>query len=113
MHRGKYFIGRDKARFQATSAALGWIELMLQAADHAPIDRLPLSLKDRQEILQDCTTWAKLLYGWDRPAFRKFVSLARQPCPQCRANQSEIRFRYFSLRRVRMRCGRGQNSSDT
>ena len=81
MHRGRIYIGGDEARYRSTPVALGWIEEILKAAEHRTVDQLGLSGQDRKALLDECTTWARLLYSQDRPAFREYVSLARQLAP--------------------------------
>ena len=81
MHRGKYYIGGDQARYHVVPVALSWIELMLKTADFGTIDDLSLPPKARKEILEDCTKWARLLYKWDRSAFRSFIAQARRLVP--------------------------------
>jgi hypothetical protein len=61
--------------------ALGWIEQVLKAAEHQPLDRLGLSSADRRDLLDDCTIWARLLYSQDRSSFRQYVKMARQLVP--------------------------------
>lgn len=80
-HPGQNYIGGESARYRSTPVALGWIEQILKAADHRPLDQLGLSAQDRKDLLDDCTVWARLLYSQDRPAFRKYVAMARQLDP--------------------------------
>jgi glycosyltransferase involved in cell wall biosynthesis len=77
MHREKIYIGGEDARYRSTPVALGWIEQVLKAAEHRPLDQLGLSAGERRDLLADCTVWARLLYAQDRVAFRKYVALAR------------------------------------
>jgi hypothetical protein len=81
MHRGKIYIGGEEARYRLTPVALSWIEHMLEAAEHRPLDRLGLSAGDRAEIHNDSTLWARLLYSQDRSAFRKYIAMAQQLVP--------------------------------
>jgi hypothetical protein len=81
MHRDQIYIGREDARYRAAPVALGWIEQILKAADHRPLDTLGLSAAERQELLDDSTVWARLLYSQDRAAFRAYLALARELAP--------------------------------
>jgi glycosyltransferase involved in cell wall biosynthesis len=81
MHRGKIYIGGTEARYRSAPVALSWMEQILKAADHLPMDRLGLTAAERTTLLDDCTTWARLLYSQDRAAFRKYLAMARQFVP--------------------------------
>jgi glycosyltransferase involved in cell wall biosynthesis len=76
MHRQSY-IGGDKARYRAVPVALGWIEQVLKAGGHQSLDELGLTKPEREAVLNDCTMWARLLFGTDRAAFRRFIAMAR------------------------------------
>jgi glycosyltransferase involved in cell wall biosynthesis len=82
MHRGKIYIGGEDARYRSTPVALGWIEQVLKAAGHRPLDQLGLSAADRRDLFDDCTVWARLLYSQDRAAFRRYLAMARTLDPQ-------------------------------
>jgi len=77
MHRESIYIGGVEARYRAAPVALGWLEQVLRAAEHRPLDQLDLSPDDRRRLLDDSTTWARLLYAQDRPAFHKYLAMAR------------------------------------
>jgi glycosyltransferase involved in cell wall biosynthesis len=77
MHRDKIYIGGPEARYRSAPVALGWIEQVLKAAQHRPLDQLGLSVADRRDLLDDCTVWARLLYAHDRAAFRRYIAMAR------------------------------------
>ncbi len=82
MHRDKVYIGDETARYQSTSVALGWIELVLKQASGRLLDELRLSGAERTKLLDDCTVWARILYSRDRLAFRKFLAMARRLDPK-------------------------------
>jgi len=77
MHRGKIYIGGEDARYRSTPVALSWMEQVLRAAGHGPLDALGLSAADRRHLLDECTVWARLLYAQDRAAFRRYIAMAR------------------------------------
>jgi len=77
MHRGQSYIGGEHARYRSAAVALGWIDLVLKAADHGTLSALGLTEAERRGVLDECTMWARLLYGQDRAAFRRFVAQAR------------------------------------
>lgn len=77
-HRGKAYIGGNGARYRSTAVALSWIEQVVKATEHRPMEQLGLSATDRENFLHDCTLWGRLLYGQDRAAFRTYLAMARQ-----------------------------------
>jgi glycosyltransferase involved in cell wall biosynthesis len=77
MHRGKSYIGDEKARYRATPVTLSWMEQVLRAAEHRPLSELGLSPADQRQLLHDCTVWGRLLYSKDRAAFRRYIAMAR------------------------------------
>ena len=82
MHRDKIYIGDETARYQSTSVALGWMELVLKQASGRLLGQLQLSNAERAKLLDDCTVWARILYSRDRLAFRKFIAMARRLDPK-------------------------------
>jgi glycosyltransferase involved in cell wall biosynthesis len=86
MHRDKIYIGAENARYRSAPVALGWIEQIRKAAGRKPLAGLGLSEADRRDLLDDCTTWARLLYVQDRAAFRQYLSQARQLAPDIAPN---------------------------
>jgi glycosyltransferase involved in cell wall biosynthesis len=93
LHRGKVYIGGNDARYRLMPVAFGWIEQVSKAAQHRLLDQLELCDADRMELLDQCTMWARLLYSQNRPAFRKYVALARQLVPDIKPTNP----RYVSL----------------
>lgn len=81
MHRERTYIGGENARYKLTEVALGWIELMLKAAEFQPLTKLNLTDSDRKSILDSFTIWARRLYATDRQAFREFLGRARMLDP--------------------------------
>lgn len=77
MHRESAYIGGEKARYQLAPVALSWISLLLEAAEHRPLSDLGLLPKDRMEILDSCTIWARRLFWSDRNAFYEFIDMAK------------------------------------
>ena len=82
MHREKIYIGGEAARYQSAPVALGWMELVLKQTAGRLFGELQLSNSERAKLLDDCTVWARILYPRDRPAFRKFVAMARRLNPK-------------------------------
>lgn len=81
LHREKIYIGGDEARYRSTHVAMTWIAQLVKAAEDKPLDRLNLSRQDRDNLLNDCTLWARLLYSHDRSAFAEYLSMARKLDP--------------------------------
>jgi len=76
-HRDRDYIGGPNARYDITNVALGWIEQMVRAAEGRSFDELGLSFQDRRDILLQCTEYGRWLYSKNRPAFRRYVQMAR------------------------------------
>ena len=76
-HRDRAYIGGANARYDITDVALGWIEQMVRAAEGRSFEALGLSALDRQDILLQCTEYGRWLYSKNRPAFRRYVQIAR------------------------------------
>lgn len=77
LHREHIYIGGEEARYRASSVALGWLKQILKAAQNRTLDQLGLSSADRRCLLDESTTWARLLYAQDRPAFHRYLAMAR------------------------------------
>ncbi len=79
--RDQPYIGDARARYHTTPVALSWIDLILRALDHQSLMEAGLSVRDRQEILDSSSFWARQLFRTDRTAFREFLGKARQLDP--------------------------------
>ena len=88
MHRDKSYIGGDKARYKLAPTALSWIEQLVKAADNQSLDQLCLRPQERLAVVNQCTMWARMLYRTDRPAFHRFLRLARSLDPHIAPSQS-------------------------
>jgi glycosyltransferase involved in cell wall biosynthesis len=76
-HRDQPYIGDAEARYQTIPVAMGWIDLILKCLDYQSLDAAGLSVRDRQEILESSSFWARELFRVDRCAFRRFLDKAR------------------------------------
>jgi hypothetical protein len=81
LHRDKIYIGGEGARYKSSGVALGWLELVLRETGGERLDSLNLPRADRDRLLDYCTTWGRLLYAQDRPAFRQYLTLAQRLVP--------------------------------
>ena len=77
LDRRAMYIGGAGARYNSSAVGLGWIRQALRAAGDQSIDKLGLPEADKQLLLQECTTWGRVLFADDRAAFREYLSLAR------------------------------------
>jgi glycosyltransferase involved in cell wall biosynthesis len=93
LHPGKIYIGGHDARYRSADVALGWIKLVLRAAEHQPLKQLGLSAEDQKAVLDNCTMWGRLLYSWDRSAFREYLAMSRHLVPDITPSHP----RYVSL----------------
>jgi glycosyltransferase involved in cell wall biosynthesis len=82
LERGSLYIGREGSRYRAANVAIGWITVVLKAANNRTIDSLNLSASDKGILLNDCTHWGRIVYADDRAAFREYLGLARKFNPQ-------------------------------
>ena len=76
-HRNQPYIGDAEARYQTIPVAMGWIDLILKCLDYQSLEAADLPARDRQEILESTSFWARELFRVDRCAFRKFLDKAR------------------------------------
>lgn len=76
-HRDQPYIGDAEARYQTIPVAMGWIDLILKCLNYQSLDESGLSPRDRREILDSSSFWARELFRVDRRAFRKFLGKAR------------------------------------
>jgi glycosyltransferase involved in cell wall biosynthesis len=81
LHRSQTYIGGASARYHSVPVALGWIAQVLRAADGKTVDRLGLAPAEKKALLDDCTFWGRLVYGYDRPAFRSYMAMVRRLDP--------------------------------
>lgn len=82
LYRDQPMLGGLEARRQLTVVALDWIEQALKATDGQPIDLSQMSAQDREWLLNDCTSWARLLYPQYRKEFHEYMAMARKLLPQ-------------------------------
>jgi glycosyltransferase involved in cell wall biosynthesis len=80
-HRDQIYIGDVEARYQTAPVAFGWIDLVLKGLDYKPLAEAGLSVRDRQDILDSSTFWARELFRIDRSAFRRYLGRARKLDP--------------------------------
>jgi glycosyltransferase involved in cell wall biosynthesis len=80
-HRDKPYLGDGTARYHATPVALSWIDQILKGLEYKSLKESGLSVRDRQEILNYSSYWARLLFRIDRSAFREYLARARKLDP--------------------------------
>ena len=79
--RGETYIGDAKARYQTTPVALNWLDLLLKGLDYKSLEESGLSDRDRRDILNSTSYWARQLFRADRAAFRTYLAKARNLDP--------------------------------
>ena len=81
MHREAAYVGGGKARYQLGPVALGWIEQALAATGGTLISDLDVPEREKREIRDECTLWARRLYSRDQAALRHYLGLVRRLDP--------------------------------
>jgi glycosyltransferase involved in cell wall biosynthesis len=81
MHREAAYVGVAAARYKLAPVALGWIEQALAATHGLTIGQLDISDQEKREIRDECTLWARRLYGQDQGALRTYLGLVRRLDP--------------------------------
>ena len=77
LHKGAPYIAATGARYNSREVGLAWINLVLRTSGNRSLDALGLSGPDRQLLLEESTTWGRMVYASDRTAFRDYLRLAR------------------------------------
>ena len=80
-HRDKAYLGDAEARYHTTPVAMSWIDQILKGLDHKSLEESGLSVRDRQDILNYSSHWARQLFRLDRTAFREYLARARKLDP--------------------------------
>jgi glycosyltransferase involved in cell wall biosynthesis len=81
LRQDEIYIGGPGSRYSSKEVALGWVREVVKAAGGVPLKDLGLSDDDRTLLLNDCTTWGRLIYAQYRPAFGDFLDLVRKLKP--------------------------------
>jgi len=80
-HRDKPYLGDARARYHTRPVALSWIDQILKGLEYKSFDESALSVRDRQDVLNYSSQWARQLFRIDRTAFREYLAKARKLDP--------------------------------
>jgi len=80
-HRDKPYLGDAAARYHTRPVALSWIDQILKGLEYKSFEEAGLSVRDRQDILNYSSHWARQLFRIDRTAFREYLARARRLDP--------------------------------
>lgn len=84
MPDGKDYIGDSSAKYDSTPVGVGWIDRILEATGGGSLEQLHLSAEDEGLVLDECTHWARHIYGSDREVFARYMANVRILAPSFR-----------------------------
>lgn len=80
-HRDKAYLGDAGARYHTTQVAMSWIAQVLKGLEYKSFEESGLCARDRRDILNYSSHWARQLFRTDRTAFRDYLAKARKLDP--------------------------------
>jgi glycosyltransferase involved in cell wall biosynthesis len=80
-YRNQPRVGGAEARYKLPLLSLNYLRVIRDAAEGVTLAEAPLAPGDRENILRECTRFARLLYIFDQGTFHQYMKELLKLCP--------------------------------